>query len=198
MALPILAATRLLAAGASRGAVASAVGKKIVTDKLFGGGKDKVKNDAKKQISPDKETGRGGALVKAEKKSISIQKLLDKPKIGGELIKDSSGNSQKKERSKSLYSIVGLIKSIQKDVDGISKLLDKKEKFDSKKLSNRKKDSNLEKKKNREDELEEDKKEKEQKKSGGISIKAPSFLERVINFFSNILLGGLVDFLLTN
>ena len=99
MALPILAATRLLAAGASRGAVASAVGKKIVTDKLFGGGKDKVKNDAKKQISPDKETGRGGALVKAEKKSISIQKLLDKPKIGGELIKDSSGNSQKKERS---------------------------------------------------------------------------------------------------
>lgn len=195
MALPILAAARLLTAGASRGAVASAVGKKIATDKLLGGGKDKLKKDAKKQISSDKQTSRGGALVKVEKKSVSIQKLLEKPKVGDTLIKDSSEKSQKKG---GLYSIIGLIKSIQKDVDKISELLDNKKKFDAKKLSNKKKDIDSEKKKNREDELEEDKKEKEQKKSGGISIKAPSFLERVINFFSNILLGGLVDFLLTN
>ena len=129
MALPILAAARLLTAGASRGAVASAVGKKIATDKLLGGGKDKVKKDAKKQISTDKETGRGGALVKVEKKSVSIQKLLEKPKVGDTLIKDSSKKSQKKG---GLYSIIGLIKSIQKDVDKISELLDKKKKFDEK------------------------------------------------------------------
>ena len=46
MALPLLAAGRLLAAGASKGALKSA-GKKIVKDKLLGGGKDKVKKDAK-------------------------------------------------------------------------------------------------------------------------------------------------------
>jgi len=86
MALPLLAAARLLTAGASKGALKS-VGKKIVKDKLLGGGKDKVKKDAKKSISSDTESGRGGALVKVEKKSISVQKLLDKPDSRGQLVK---------------------------------------------------------------------------------------------------------------
>ena len=197
MALPLLAAARLLTAGASKGVLKSA-GKKIVKDKLLGGGKDKVKKDAKKSISSDTERGRGGALVKVEKKSISVQKLLDKSDRAGQLVRGSTDGDAKKNGSGSLNSLLKDIKTIQKNIDDIIDILGKKKKFDDKKLLNKKKDASAEKKKQREDELEEDKKEKSGENRGGIEIKAPSFLDRVINFFSNILLGGLVDFLLTN
>lgn len=197
MALPLLAAARLLTAGTSRGALMSA-GKSIAKDKLLGGGKDKIKKDAKKSISADDEKGRGGALVKVEKKSISVQKLLETPERGGQLGKDINADGGRKNKPRSLESLVKVIETIQKNINNITDILGKKKKFDDKKLLNKKKDASAEKKKNREDELEEDKTEKKEKKSGGIEIKAPSFLDRVINFFSNILLGGLVDFLLTN
>lgn len=197
MALPLLAAARLLTAGASKGALKSA-GKKVVKDKLLGGGKDKVKKDAKKSISSDTERGRGGALVKIEKKSISVQKLLDKSDRAGQLVRGSTDGDVKKNGTGSLNSLLKDIKTIQKNIDDIIDILGKKKKFDDKKLLNKKKDASAEKKKQREDELEEDKKENSGENRGGIEIKAPSFLDRVINFFSNILLGGLVDFLLTN
>jgi hypothetical protein len=197
MALPLLAAARLLTAGTSRGALISA-GKSIAKDKLLGGGKDKIKKDAKKTISTDEEKGRGGALVKVEKRSISVQKLLEKPERGGQLSKDITEGNVGKNKPRSLESLVKVIETIQKNINNITDILGKKKKFDDKKLLNKKKDVSEEKKKQREDELEEDKKEKSSEKRGGIGIQAPSFLDRVINFFSNILLGGLADFLLTN
>lgn len=186
MVLPLIAGlgSKLLSSGKTEDKELSASKKKIKTEKFF-----------------DKKGGRG-ALAKTEKTDIKIkpagalvkyrspEKLEDK-------ISDLSPEEKKKSTGDELQSIIDEVKKLRSGLVQVRGLLAERKNSDLQSLVESRKALQIRKAKRREDELEG---KKPRQTGGGINIPRPrlSFFDTIKNFFVNILIGSLLNFLLAN
>ena len=182
MAIPFLlsAATRL---------VTSQMAKKAA--------KEGVKRAAKKFVKgkkKDKVKSKGGALVKRAEVSqgktqqrVSYQKLLNTSK--------DVGSVDKIQQNISYESLTKTMQGIVKTTTQLDKTLKKQLLVDKKKADNKKKLTSAKKKKQREENLE-----KRRLNLGGIGSAAMGVANKfnIIDFFTNILLGGLILWMINN
>jgi len=184
--LPLIAGigSKLLSAGKTDDKNLSASKKKIKTEKFFDR-KDKggalVKTDSPKvKIKPS------NALVKYQES----EKLKDK-------ISDLSPEERKKSTGDDLQNIIDEVKKLKSGLVNVRGLLAERKNSDLRSLVESRKELQIRKKRVREDELES---KKPQKKEGGISLPKPkfSFFDSIVNFFTSILIGSLLNFLLAN
>ena len=184
--LPLIAGigSKLLSAGKTDDKNLSASKKKIKTEKFFDR-KDKggalVKTDSPKvKIKPS------NALVKYQES----EKLKDK-------ISDLSPEERKKSTGDDLQNIIDEVKKLKSGLVNVRGLLAERKNSDLRSLVESRKELQIRKKRVREDELES---KKPQKKEGGISLPKPkfNFFDSIVNFFTSILIGSLLNFLLAN
>lgn len=193
MAAPLLlAAARTLTTGAGRGALLKGAAKKIAKDKLLGGDKDK--KDVKKLPPGEDETEKSSAIVKFDRKSVSL--VPYKPSIESKTISKDKLLGGEKKTDKGKRATSKLLISVYKNLELIKKYLKDKKKSDEKKSEQSKKEAEVDKKKKREDELEKKKDSKSKMKIP--SVPGMSFFDSIINFFSNVLIGSLLSLLLAN
>jgi hypothetical protein len=186
MVLPLIAGigSKLLSPGKTEDKNITASKKKIKAEKFFdkkGSGGALVKtNDTKVKLKPS------SALVKYQ----PTEKTKDK-------ISDLSSEEKKKSTGDELQSIIDEVKKLKSGLVRVRGLLAERKNSDLKSLVESKKSLDIEKKKRREGELE---RKKPQKRKNGISLPKPkfSFFDSIINFFTSILIGSLLNFLLAN
>jgi len=182
MAIPFLlsAATRLVTSQMAKKAAKEGV-KKAAKKFVKGKKKEKVKS-------------KGGALVKRAEVSqgktqqrVSYQKLLNTSKDVG-----SVDNIQ---QNTSYESLTKTMQGIVKTTTQLDKTLKKQLLVDKKKVDNKKKVTSIKKKKQREENLE-----KRRLNLGGIGSAAMGVANKfnIIDFFTNILLGGLILWMINN
>lgn len=172
-----------------------------------------AKDVAKKKILPGKKKikseklfdkkDKGGALVKTEKQKTKVQsggalvKYQD-PKIQKDKLLNLKPESEDKTSvGEELQSVIDEVKKLRSGLVKIRGLLDERKNSELKSLVESKKQIQIDKKKKREGELES---KKPQKKEGGIRLPKPkfSFFDSITNFFTSILIGSLLNFLLAN
>ena len=183
--LPLIAGigSKLLSAGKTDDKNLSASKKKIKTEKFFD---DKNKGRALvKTDSPKVKINPSSALVKFQ----SPETLKDK-------ISDPS-SERKKSTGEDLQSIIDEVKKLKSGLVNVRGLLTERKNSDLKSLVENRKGLQNRKKKAREDDLES---KKPQKKKGGISLPKPkfNFFDSIVNFFTSILIGSLLNLLLAN
>ena len=182
MAIPFLlsAATRLVTSQMAKKAAKEGV-KKAAKKFVKGKKKDKVKS-------------KGGALVKRAEVSqgktqqrVSYQKLLNTSK--------DVGSVDKIQQNTSYESLTKTMQGIVKTTTQLDKTLKKQLLVDKKKVDNKKKVTSIKKKKQREENLE-----KRRLNLGGIGSAAMGVANKfnIIDFFTNILLGGLILWMINN
>jgi hypothetical protein len=186
MVLPLIAGigSKILSSGKTDDKNIDASKKKIKTEKFFDK-KDKsaalVKTNATKiKIKPS------SALVKYQP-----------PEKNKDKISDLSSADKKKSTGDELQSIIDEVKKLRSGLVRVRGLLAERKNSDLKSLVESRKVLQIEKKKRREDELE---RKKPEENKGGISLPKPkfSFFDSIINFFTSILIGSLLNFLLAN
>ena len=182
MAIPFLlsAATRLVTSQMAKKAAKEGV-KKAAKKFVKGKKKEKVKS-------------KGGALVKRAEVSqgktqqrVSYQKLLNTSK--------DVGSVDKIQQNTSYESLTKTMQGIVKTTTQLDKTLKKQLLIDKKKVDNKKKVTSIKKKKQREENLE-----KRRLNLGGIGSAAMGVANKfnIIDFFTNILLGGLILWMINN
>jgi len=186
MALPLIAGigSKLLSPGKTEDKNIAASKKKIKTEKFF-----------------DKKE-RSGALVKADDSQVKIKPSsalvkYQPPEKSKDKISDLSVEEKKKSTGDELQSIIDEVKKLRSGLVRVRGLLAERKNSDLKSLVESRKSLEIEKKKRREGELE---KKKPIKGEGGISLPKPklSFFDSIVNFFTSILIGSLLNFLLAN
>lgn len=186
MALPLIAGigSKLLSSGKTEDKNITASKKKIKAEKFF-----------------DKED-RGGALVKTSDTKVKLKPSsalvkYQPPEKSKDKISDLSSEEKKKSTGEELQSIIDEVKKLKSGLVRVRGLLAERKNSDLKSLVESKKSLEIEKKKRREGELE---KKKPEKGKDGISLPKPkfSFFDSIINFFTSILVGSLLNFLLAN
>lgn len=209
MALPLLGLLgRTLVSNTVR---ASAAGKtkSIVkgVSKVFGGGKDTKKISKEKLLG--KDGGKGGALVKVGKSPIKINKsgaLVKTKKDVTAIQKFVSGDTQKENKDKKnvvieskkldFTDIINEIQSIKQTLAKLKYYAEQQLFNDLNYVKESRKQKEISRKRSREEELEKPK----SLKIAGVSLpSAPQmgFLDRIINFFTMVLIGSLLNFLLS-
>ena len=178
-----------------------------IGSKILSSGKTDDKNiDAsKKKIKTEKlfdKKDKGAALVKTNATKIKIKPSSalvkyqppEKPK---DKVSDLSSADKKKSTGDELQSIIDEVKKLRSGLVRVRGLLAERKNSDLKSLVESRKVLQIEKKKRREDELE---RKKPEENKGGISLPKPkfSFFDSIINFFTSILIGSLLNFLLAN
>jgi len=159
--------------------------KKIKSEKFFG--KDEKGGALSKTEKEKSNFQPSGALVKYQSPTLKVDKLLD---LKPEEKKGSIGEE--------LQSVIDEVKKLRSGLVQIKGLLDERKNSELKSLVESKKQIQIDKKKRREGELESKKQPKKEK--GGISIPKPkfSFFDSITNFFTSVLIGSLLNFLLAN
>ena len=159
--------------------------------------KEGVKKAAKKFVKgkkKDKVKSKGGALVKRAEVSqgktqqrVSYQKLLN--------ISKDVGSVDNIQQNTSYESLTKTMQGIVKTTTQLDKTLKKQLLVDKKKVDNKKKVTSIKKKKQREENLE-----KRRLNLGGIGSAAMGVANKfnIIDFFTNILLGGLILWMINN
>tara|TARA_B100000902_G_scaffold104814_1_gene106985 strand:+ start:256 stop:3249 length:2994 start_codon:yes stop_codon:yes gene_type:complete len=159
--------------------------------------KEGVKRAAKKFVKgkkKEKVKSKGGALVKRAKVSqgktqqrVSYQKLLNTSK--------NVGSVDTVQQKTSYESLTKTMQGIVKTTTQLDKTLKKQLLIDKKKVDNKKKVTSAKKKKQREEKLE-----KRRLNLGGIGSAAMGVANKfnIIDFFTNILLGGLILWMIKN
>jgi regulator of replication initiation timing len=178
-----------------------------IGSKLLSPGKTEDKNLAasKKKIKTEKffdKKDKGGALVKTDSTKVKIKpssalvkyQAPEKPK---DKISDLSTSERKKSTGDELQNIIDEVKKLKSGLVKVRGLLAERKNSDLQSLVESRKALQIEKKKRREDELE---KKKPKDEKSGISLPKPkfSFFDSIINFFTSILIGSLLNFLLAN
>ena len=178
-----------------------------IGSKLLSPGKTEDKNLAasKKKIKTEKffdKKDKGGALVKTDSTKVKIKpssalvkyQTPEKPK---DKISDLSSSERKKSTGDELQSIIDEVKKLKSGLVRVRGLLAERKNSDLQSLVESRKALQIEKKKRREDELE---KKKPKDEKSGISLPKPkfSFFDSIINYFTSILIGSLLNFLLAN
>ena len=178
-----------------------------IGSKLLSPGKtdDKNLSASKKKIKTEKffdKKDKGGALVKTDSTKVKIEpssalvkyQTPEKPK---DKISDLSSSERKKSTGDELQSIIDEVKKLRSGLVGVCGLLAERKNSDLKSLVESRKALQIDKKKRREDELE---KKKPKDEKSGISLPKPkfSFFDSIVNFFTSILIGSLLNFLLAN
>ena len=178
-----------------------------IGSKLLSPGKTDDKNLAasKKKIKTEKffdKKDKGGALVKTDSTKVKIKpsSALVKykaPEAPKDKISDLSPSERKKSTGDELQSIIDEVKKLKSGLVKVRGLLAERKNSDLQSLVESRKALQIEKKKRREDELE---KKKPKDEKSGISLPKPkfSFFDSIINFFTSILIGSLLNFLLAN
>jgi len=159
--------------------------------------KEGVKKAAKKFVKgkkKEKVKSKGGALVKRSEVSqgktqqrVSYQKLLNTSK--------DVGSVDTVQQKTSYESLTKTMQGIVKTTTQLDKTLKKQLLVDKKKVDNKKKVTSVKKKKQREENLE-----KRRLNLGGIGSAAMGVANKfnIIDFFTNILLGGLILWMINN
>lgn len=153
------------------------------------------KVDSKKLLGSS-EAKSGSEIVKISKKSISIAPST--PKINlSKFIGDVESVEDKSTEDATVENLKKKGNYISEILDNLIKYFKSKRKKAKKESENRRKESEKEKKEERESQLEE---KKVRRKGGGLLPSAPrmSFMDRIMNFFTSILIGSLLKFLLKN
>ena len=178
-----------------------------IGSKLLSPGKTEDKNLAasKKKIKTEKffdKKDKGGALVKTDSKKVKIKPSsalvkYQAPEAPKDKISDLSPSERKKSTGDELQSIIDEVKKLKSGLVKVRGLLEERKNSDLQSLVESRKVLQVEKKKRREDELE---KKTPKEKKGGISLPKPkfSFFDSIVNFFTSILIGSLLNFLLAN
>ncbi len=186
MALPLIAGigSKLLSPGKSEDKNIAASKKKIKTEKFF-----------------DKKE-KSGSLVKVDDSQVKIKPSsslvkYQPPEKSKDKISDLSTEEKKKSTGEELQSIIDEVKKLRSGLVRVRGLLAERKNSDLKSLVESRKSLEIEKKKRRESELEE---KRPKKGEGGISLPKPkfSFFDSIVNFFTSILIGSLLNFLLAN
>jgi len=172
--------------------------------------KSSVKNAVKKKIAPNKKKIKSEKLFDKENKSGALVKTASQNtnlKSGDGLIKYQGSKVKKdklldiklkeKKSPEELQEIVGEVKNIKSNLIQIRGLLGERKNSDLRSLVESKKQIEFEKKKTRESDLES---KKSQEKKGGIGLPKPkfNFFDSIVNFFTNILIGSLLNLLIKN
>ena len=167
--------------------------------------KNKIK-PKKKKIKSEKFFGKdekGGALVKTEKQKSNFQPSgalvkYQSPTLKADKLFDLKPEEKKGSIGEELQSVIDEVKKLRSGLVQIKGLLDERKNSELKSLVESKKQIQIDKKKRREGELESKKQPKKEK--GGISIPKPkfSFFDSITNFFTSVLIGSLLNFLLSN
>ena len=178
-----------------------------IGSKLLSPGKTEDKNltASKKKIKTEKffdKKDKGGALVKTDSTKVKIKpsSALVKykaPEAPKDKISDLSPSERKKSTGDELQSIIDEVKKLKSGLVKVRGLLAERKNSDLQSLVESRKALQIEKKKRREDELE---KKKPKDEKSGISLPKPkfSFFDSIVNFFTSILIGSLLNFLLAN
>lgn len=178
-----------------------------IGSKLLSPGKTEDKNisASKKKIKTEKffdKKEKSGALVKADDSQVKIKPSsalvkYQPPEKSKDKISDLSPEEKKKSTGDELQSIIDEVKKLRSGLVRVRGLLAERKNSDLKSLVESRKSLEIEKKKRREGELE---KKKPIKGEGGISLPKPklSFFDSIVNFFTSILIGSLLNFLLAN
>lgn len=198
MVLPLIAGAfgRGFLAGATRSAVGGAA--KSAAGNIV---KGSIKNKADKKINSDKFFK--AKKIKKDNNQSQVKKLSGSLKIVKykpprlKSFTDSSSKNNNQVVSNNFDSVLKEVKSIEKGINSIKSVLSQQSKSDSKRILESRKIAQIKKARDRESQLE------SKKVTGGgesSSISAPqfSFMDMVLNYFTNILLGGLLKFLLKN
>lgn len=183
MAIPFLlsAATRLVTSQMAKKAAKEGV-KKAAKKFVKGKKKDKVKSKGGALVK------RGGQTTQAKtQQRVSYQKLLNTSK--------DVGSVDKIQQNTSYESLTKTMQGIVKTTTQLDKTLKKQLLVDKKKVDNKKKVTSIKKKKQREENLE-----KRRLNLGGIGSAAMGVANKfnIIDFFTNILLGGLILWMINN
>jgi len=183
MAIPFLlsAATRLVTSQMAKKAAKEGV-KKAAKKFVKGKKKDKVKSKGGALVK------RGGQTTQAKtQQRVSYQKLLNTSK--------DVGSVDKIQQNTSYESLTKTMQGIVKTTTQLDKTLKKQLLVDKKKVDNKKKVTSIKKKKQREENLE-----KRGLNLGGIGSAAMGVANKfnIIDFFTNILLGGLILWMINN
>lgn len=183
MAIPFLlsAATRLVTSQMAKKAAKEGV-KKAAKKFVKGKKKDKVKSKGGALVK------RGGQTTQAKtQQRVSYQKLLNTSK--------DVGSVDKIQQKTSYESLTKTMQGIVKTTTQLDKTLKKQLLVDKKKVDNKKKVTSIKKKKQREENLE-----KRRLNLGGIGSAAMGVANKfnIIDFFTNILLGGLILWMIKN
>jgi len=178
-----------------------------IGSKLLSPGKTDDKNLAasKKKIKTEKffdKKDKSGALVKTSDDQVKIKPSsalvkYQPPETSKDKISDLSLSERKKSTGDDLQNIIDEVKKLRSGLVKVRGLLAERKNTDLKSLVESRKALQIEKKKRREDELEN---RKPKEKKDGISLPKPkfSFFDSIVNFFTNILIGSLLNFLLAN
>lgn len=183
MAIPFLlsAATRLVTSQMAKKAVKEGA-KKAAKKFVKGKKKEKVKSKGGALVK------RGGQTTQAKtQQRVSYQKLLNTSK--------DVGSVDKIQQNTSYESLTKTMQGIVKTTTQLDKTLKKQLLIDKKKVDNKKKVTSIKKKKQREENLE-----KRRLNLGGIGSAAMGVANKfnIIDFFTNILLGGLILWMIKN
>ena len=178
-----------------------------IGSKLLSPGKTEDKNlsVSKKKIKTEKffdKKDKGGALVKTSdnqpkiKPSSALVKYQPQ-ETSKDKISDLSSEDKKKSTGDELQSIIDEVKKLKSGLVKVRGLLAERKTSDLQSLVKSRKALQIKKKKRREDELE---KKKPKEKKDGIDLPKPkfSFFDSIVNFFTSILIGSLLNFLLAN
>ena len=178
-----------------------------IGSKLLSPGKTEDKNlsASKKKIKTEKffdKKDKSGALVKTDSTKVKIKPSsalvkYQAPEAPKDKISDLSPSERKKSTGDELQSIIDEVKKLKSGLVKVRGLLAERKTSDLQSLVESRKALQIEKKKRREDELE---KKKPKEKKDGISLPKPkfSFFDSIVNFFTSILIGSLLNFLLAN
>ena len=153
------------------------------------------KVDGKKLLGSS-DTKSGSDIVKVTKKSISLAPSA--PKINlSKFVDDVKSVEDKSTEDATIENLKKKGNYISEILDNIIKYFKEKKKKTKKEAENQRKEDDKEDKKEREEQLEE---KKVKKKDGGLLPSAPkmSFMDKIMNFFTSILIGSLLKFLLKN
>jgi len=173
--------------------------------KMLSSGKkgDSKVNEKKKKISSEKLLppsgggiggGTGASVGSPNSSLVPYKPKISRKKISTEdIIKQDPGESDSSE----YQNLIDEVKKLKLGVTNVRDLLEKKLFADLEFIAENKKKQEQLKKKKRESELE---KKKEPKSTGKGKIPKPKigFLDSIINFFTNVLLGSIVNLLLQN
>ena len=179
-----------------------------IGSKILSSGKteDKDISASKKKIKTEKLFDKkkdSGAIVKTERSSItlkpsnSLSLVKYRPSESKDKSVDLTSEEKKKVAGDELQSVVDEVKKLRSNLFKVRGLLAEKKNFDLSNLVQNRKLLQLQKAKRREADLE---KRKPKKKVGAIEIPKPkmSFLDTIQNFFMNVLIGSLLNLLLAN
>ena len=179
-----------------------------IGSKILSSGKteDKDISASKKKIKTEKLFDKkkdSGAIVKTERSSItlkpsnSLSLVKYRPSESKDKSVDLTSEEKKKVAGDELQSVVDEVKKLRSNLFKVRGLLAEKKNFDLSNLVQNRKLLQLQKAKRREADLE---KRQPKKKVGGIKVPKPKmgFLDTIQNFFMNVLIGSLLNLLLAN